>query len=152
MPRSADEAIRKAIEEGKFDNLPGKGKPLKLDEDPFEDPEWRLANKMLKDNGFTLPWIEARREIELALQGARETLGRSWAGRQSALVQNQPFDFVDAEWRRSVETFRESVVGLNKRIRSYNLQTPSAHFQLPPVNVEKEIADVKELNTKDMRD
>ena len=52
MPRSADEAIRKAMEEGKFDNLPGKGKPLKLDEDPFEDPEWRLANKMLKEGGY----------------------------------------------------------------------------------------------------
>ena len=28
--RSIDEQIRKAMEEGQFDNLPGKGKPLPL--------------------------------------------------------------------------------------------------------------------------
>lgn len=146
MPSSAEEAIRKAMEEGHFDNLPGKGKPLKLDENPFEDPEWRLANKILRDGGFTLPWIEVRREIDLALQGAREALGRSWAWRQSALAQNQPPDFVDAEWRRSVETFREAAAALNRRIRSYNLQVPSARFQLPLVNAEREIAAVRESN------
>jgi len=36
-----DEIIRRAIEEGQFDDLPGKGKPLRLDEDPNSDPAWR---------------------------------------------------------------------------------------------------------------
>ena len=41
-----EEQIRRAIQEGKFDDLPGKGKPLKLDENPFEESEWRMANKI----------------------------------------------------------------------------------------------------------
>jgi len=57
---NAEEQIRRAIEEGKFDNLPGKGKPLNLEQNPFEDPEWRLANHVLITSGFSLPWIEKR--------------------------------------------------------------------------------------------
>ncbi|MEA3440806.1 MAG: DUF1992 domain-containing protein [Chloroflexota bacterium] len=54
-----EEHIRRAMEEGKFDDLPGKGKPLRLDHNPHEDPQWRTAYRMLRNSGFTLPWIEA---------------------------------------------------------------------------------------------
>ena len=57
MP-NIDEHIRKAQQEGKFDDLPGKGKPLKLEDDPHADPAWQLAFRMLKEAGYSLPWIE----------------------------------------------------------------------------------------------
>ena len=41
---SIEEIIRRAIQEGKFDDLPGKGEPLQLDDNPHEDPEWRAAH------------------------------------------------------------------------------------------------------------
>ena len=56
----AEDQIRRAMEEGKFDDLPGEGKPLRLENDPFEDPEWRMAHHVLRNGGFTLPWIEAK--------------------------------------------------------------------------------------------
>ena len=44
--------------------MEGEGKPLTLKENPLEDPEWRLANKILADSGFAPGWIQKRREIE----------------------------------------------------------------------------------------
>ena len=39
--RVIEEQLRKAREEGKFDHLRGHGQPLRLDENPFEDPTWQ---------------------------------------------------------------------------------------------------------------
>jgi hypothetical protein len=73
MP-DTDEQIRRAMQEGQFEDLPGQGRPLQLDEDPFEDPDWRLAHHMLRSAGYSLPWIETRREIEADLAAARLAL------------------------------------------------------------------------------
>ena len=134
-----DEHIRKAIEDGQFDNLPGKGKPIQWQENPYEDPEWRLAYKMLKDGGFSLPWIETRREIEETLERLLADLARSWAWRNKELSLNRPYPQVQAEWERAVEIFQKNVAELNKNILNYNLKTPSASFQRTAVNPEKEI-------------
>ena len=45
-----DQKIREAMEQGEFDDLPGKGKPVDTSENPFEDPEMRLAHRMLDAN------------------------------------------------------------------------------------------------------
>ncbi len=44
----AENRILEAIEAGAFDDLPGKGKPLKLEDDSHVPPELRLAYKILK--------------------------------------------------------------------------------------------------------
>ena len=131
-----EEHIRKAMEEGQFDNLPGKGKPLQLQENPHEDPEWRLAYKMLKDGGFSLPWIETRREIEEALERALADLGRSWARRQDELARSQPYQ---PEWERAVQAFRLRAADLNRSIQDYNLKIPNAQFFRVKINADKEI-------------
>ena len=46
----------------------GKGKPLRLEDDSLEDPEWRMAYHMLREGGFSLPWIELRQEIVTTLE------------------------------------------------------------------------------------
>lgn len=48
---------------GDFDNLPGAGQPLDLDEPPLVPPEVRTAYRMLKNAGFVPPEILERREI-----------------------------------------------------------------------------------------
>jgi DnaJ family protein C protein 28 len=135
-----EDHIRRAMEEGKFDDLPGKGKPLKLEDDPFADPEWRLAHHMLRSSGFTLPWIERRQEIEASLETARMALQRSAAWRQASLA-NQDVSpaFVQVEWQKAIDLFLERVRAINQDIRSYNLEVPSERFQLRPVNGPREL-------------
>lgn len=140
-----DEQIRKAMEEGQFDNLPGKGKPIDLNDNPHEAPEWRMANHLLKNSGFTLPWIEARQEIENLLATQRQALERAWTWRKAALERKQGYDFVESEWQRAVQAFRQQVTDLNQKIRDYNLQTPSERFQLLRVNADAEIEAITQV-------
>lgn len=48
----AEERIRAAQREGAFDNLPGKGQPLDLEEDAHVPEELRMAWKILKNGGY----------------------------------------------------------------------------------------------------
>jgi DnaJ family protein C protein 28 len=138
-----DDHIQKAINEGKFDDLPGKGKPLNLEDNPHANPDWRLAHHLLKSSGYTLPWIAARQEIEEQIEAARASLGRAWEWRQRALQGGQPYAQADAEWGRAVRAFQEQVEKINKKIFDYNLQTPSEKFQLLKLSAEKEVEAVK---------
>ena len=134
-----EEVIRRAMEAGEFDNLPGMGKPLHLEENPFEDPELRAAHHILSSSGFTLPWIETRREIEAMTQSARDEIQRSWAWRKTALADRLNLSFIEAEWSRALEQFRERVAEINRRIQSYNLEAPSIQFQLRQLSFESEL-------------
>jgi DnaJ family protein C protein 28 len=134
--------IRKAIEEGKFDDLPGKGKPIHWDDNPFVEADWQLAFRMLHDSGFTLPWLDTRKEIEAQLEAARATLKRAWEWRKPALAAGQPPAFVEDEWQRSLNAFRGQIAVINHRIFDYNLEVPLPRFQRPPVDAEAEITEI----------
>lgn len=58
-----EQRIQKARQEGVFDNLPGAGKPLALEEDGHIPEDLRLAYKILKNAGCLPPEIELRKEI-----------------------------------------------------------------------------------------
>jgi len=144
-----EDQIRRAMEQGKFSNLRGKGKPLHLDENPLEDPEWRMAHHMLQSSGFTLPWIETRQEIEIALEKARTSLARAWEWRSTALRDKHHSDEVEADWKRALTAFEAEIVNLNKRIFSYNLEVPSEQFQRRMLNVEREVERITRLQNED---
>jgi hypothetical protein len=58
-----EEKIKRAMEEGEFDNLKGKGKPLNLDA-YFNTPEdIRMGYTLLKNNEFVPEEIELLKEI-----------------------------------------------------------------------------------------
>ena len=141
MPNIEDH-IRKALEEGKFDDLPGKGKPIRWDDNPFVEADWQLAFRMLRDSGFTLPWLDTRKEIEAQLEAARAAMKRAWEWRQPALAAGQPLAFVEDEWQRSLSAFREQIAGINRCIFDYNLEVPLPRFQRPPVDAEAEITEI----------
>src|SRR4030095_16599997 len=73
-----EKMIREAIEAGEFDNLPGKGQPIDLSENPFEDPDLRTVHRLLRNAGFAPAWIEERKDIESQFELARTTLSRAW--------------------------------------------------------------------------
>jgi DnaJ family protein C protein 28 len=142
MP-NIEELLRKAIEEGKFDNLSGKGKPLHLDEtNPHADADWELAYHILKESGYTLPWIETLHEIENDIDAALKELRRAWKWRMIYLSADVPDDKASAEWERSQSAFKDKLVSLNKRIRDYNLQVPNPRFQRPVLDFDQEIKNI----------
>lgn len=136
MPQySIEEIIRQAMQEGKFDNLPGKGKPLHLEDNPHQDPEWRVAHHMLKSGGYSLPWIDLLSEINDNLQNARQILARDWKWRtnDNNALNNNP------DWQDALNLFEQRIQEINQQIRTYNLAVPNTRFQITLINTQKEI-------------
>ena len=65
LRRVAERRIEEAMEEGKFDNLPGKGKPIVFDDDPMTPPHLRLVNRILKNANILPEWLQIYRDIEV---------------------------------------------------------------------------------------
>jgi hypothetical protein len=75
----AERRIQEALARGEFDNLPGAGRPLELDDEPLVPEEVRAIYRVLKNAGFVPPEVEAlrtpRREAALGGLGARREAG-----------------------------------------------------------------------------
>ena len=63
LSKIVEERIQRAQEEGIFDNLPGKGKPLQLDDDHGIPEDLRLTYKILKNANCLPIEMELRKEI-----------------------------------------------------------------------------------------
>jgi hypothetical protein len=75
--RIIEARIKKAQEEGAFENLPGSGKPLCLEDDRHIPEDLRLAHKVLKNADCLPPEVQLRKEIrstEDLLAGMTDTL------------------------------------------------------------------------------
>lgn len=145
--RIIEQKIREAQEQGKFNNLRGQGQPLKLDENPYEDPAWEAAHQLLKDNGFRPEWLEADVALREKLAQARLALTRTrnWRAEQlaglgvradaSAVGQRA---WVHSEWMRALAQFRETLAEVNQGIARLNLMVPHTRFQRLKLDVEVE--------------
>ena len=64
----AEARIQEAIERGELRDLPGEGKPLRLDDDSAISEELRAAYRILKNAGFLPPELQLRKEVREAEQ------------------------------------------------------------------------------------
>ncbi len=70
----AEQQIRDAQARGEFEDLPGRGEPLALEDDALIPEELRAAYRLLKNAGYVPPELEYSREIrdiETLLQQAQ---------------------------------------------------------------------------------
>jgi len=138
-----DKKIREATEQGEFENLPGKGEPIDLSENPFEDPEWRMAHRMLRNAGFAPAWIEERKDIDAELAAARIALARALLVLSEARnTENE--EGARVRWKQKRDSFREQVEDLNRRINAWNLKAPAVAFQRKLIDAEREIERISE--------
>ena len=133
-----DQKIREAMEQGEFDDLAGKGQPLDTSENPFEDPEMRMAHRMLRNAGFAPSWIEERKDIDVEAEIARTDLARAWSILQRAR-DTEHQGGAGARWEKSLSSFRQQAADLNRRITAWNLKVPAVSFHRKLIDCEKEI-------------
>ena len=136
LESQAEKRLREAIERGEFDNVQGKGQPLDLRENPFEDPDMRTVHRLLRNAGFAPAWIEEQKDIIHALETARLKLTRAW----KLFGKTNPHH---ADWQRNVKEFREKARELNDRIRIYNLKTPANVFHRTVIDPDRVIAEIE---------
>lgn len=139
----ADRLIREAMERGEFDDLPGKGQPLDLEDDPLTDPTTWAARHILQNSGFTPDWVDDRREIHAKMEEAQHALARSWAWRQRVLAANRDVSLAHQQWAQAEVRFVEAVEKVNKRIRDHNLKLTVPQLHLRVVDAQAKIERVK---------
>src|SRR5215510_12509454 len=116
-----DKKIREAIERGEF-----------------EDPDWRLAHRMLRNAGFAPAWIEERKDIEAEIEAAKATLARVWTVVQNAR-HTEHQESAEARWRSAREEFRLKCFEVNRRIDTWNLKAPAVGFHRRRIDLDREI-------------
>lgn len=137
-----DQKIREAMEQGEFENLAGKGAPIDLSENPFEDPDWRTAHRLLRNAGFAPAWIEDRKDIDAELVAARVSLARTWTVLQNAR-NTEHEGSATVRWENALDSFRKKVEELNRRINAWNLKAPAVGFQRKRIDIEVELRLVR---------
>src|SRR5207244_12462840 len=127
-----------AMEQGEFDNLAGKGAPIDLAENPFEDPGWRTAHRLLQNAGFAPAWIEERKDIEFEIDAARNQLERVWTILQNERSTKNESD-AKSRWERALASFRQQAIQLNLRIAAWNLKVTSSGYKQTRNDAKREI-------------
>lgn len=63
IEKIAEKRIKEAQEKGEFEDLPGQGEPLKIDDDRHVPEDLRIAYKILKNADCVPPELEAKKEV-----------------------------------------------------------------------------------------
>ncbi len=64
IDKIAERHIQQAQERGGFDDLPGQGKPLELDDDSMIPEHLRAGYRLLKNSGYLPPELQINKEIK----------------------------------------------------------------------------------------
>lgn len=118
------------MEEGAFENLPGRGQPLPLDvSDEAFGGEWRLAYRMLKSAGMAPRWIELDQQIRCETAAVRDDLRRAcdrWPEGGPA-------------WQRAVDRNLERIERVNGWIMARNYLAPESVRPRFPLQLDREL-------------
>lgn len=112
-----DIAIRKAMEAGEFDNLPGQGQPLDLGIDPNTPADMQLAYKIMKQNNIAPDWIVHGKSLAAKLD--------SWHSRLSAAHKAYTKSNNVVVWLAAKDKLQEDAEKLNREIMAHNLKLPA---------------------------
>ena len=137
-----EELIQEGFEKGHFDNLPGKGKPLNLNKNPYA-ADTELANELLKENNLPPVWILQRNEILAKIAKLRSEIERQWTWHQREFgVATNNKDRLTISWDDYCLKWIAEIVELNKSIDAFNLKRPFDNIEIFKLTIESELKRV----------
>lgn len=128
----AEERIREALEEGAFDDLVGKGKPLPAEEGNPHASDWNLAFRLLRNADMAPRWIELDREVRREADRLRRELRRA----------HHRHGGEGFFWERAVARFRKRAERLNAKVQLRNHLAPDSVRPRFPLRAERELRGV----------
>ncbi|KAJ0963569.1 hypothetical protein J5N97_028691 [Dioscorea zingiberensis] len=128
-----EQRIWHSMEEGHFENLPGKGKPLDLNTNPHADPAEDTLYRILSRNGCAPEWVELNKEIRSKIAEWRLAMKKAWASRS---------DHDNPKWLEDSETLKAQMRDINNKVLRYNLIVPFGR-QMFGLKWEKEMDKLK---------
>ena len=134
-PFNVEDQIQKAQQDGQFDNLRGRGKPLThLDSDAFE--------QLVKEQGFRPHFVELDAEIRARIEVARQAVRRTYEWVMQARAGGSvDRHYAQDEWRKALSIFDRRLAEINQLIQTFNLELPEPlrHLQRFPLKREEEL-------------
>eukprot|EP00257_Ricinus_communis_P005343 XP_002519435.2 dnaJ homolog subfamily C member 28 [Ricinus communis] len=129
-----EQRIWHSMEEGHFENLPGKGKPLNLSSNPHADPAEDTLYRILSKNGCAPEWIELNKEIRSKVSEWRVALKKAWKSKCNG---------DHSKWTESSEALKAQLRDINNKVFRYNLIVPFGR-QMFGLKWEKELDRLNE--------
>ena len=143
----AERKIEEWIEAGGLRDLPGKGTPLVLEDNPFLDPELRLPFKILQNAGIAPAWIEIGQEVEdtrerwrryAEQQRRRHATAKARLSRMFGQTQELAARRLAIANEGAVAEYTAGLRELNRLIDRFNMNVPIFTLQRRRVDVEAE--------------
>ncbi|KAI8563194.1 hypothetical protein RHMOL_Rhmol03G0093700 [Rhododendron molle] len=131
-----EQRIWHSMEEGQFENLPGKGKPLDLSTNPHADPAEDTLYRILSRNKCLPEWVELNKEIRSNIAEWRSALHRATAYREGGN---------NSKWIECSEVLKVQLRSINNKVFRYNLIVPFGR-QMFGLKWEKELDRLNEKN------
>ncbi|MCS6950029.1 MAG: DUF1992 domain-containing protein [bacterium] len=131
----AERKIAEAMEEGKFDNLPGKGQPLEIDPQWLVPAHLRIASTILHNAQMLPEWAQTDREIVMA----REAIAilRRRVETEYPLRREKP---IFADWYANIlQSLLRLMRRVNDLILQYNISSPVSLHVHAPFAIEREV-------------
>jgi len=125
--------IREAMGEGRFDNLPHRGRPLPDDDNPYAG-DWGLAYHVLRNAEIAPPWIEADKEVRDLLDRRDAILARAGRGQPPSVSAR----------RRDRAQLEGLVVSINAAVARLNAEAPTDRQHRRPLAVADVLARYEE--------
>lgn len=129
-----DKIIREARERGEFDNLPGKGQPLRWEDETHVPEANRMAHRLLKNNNFTLDWIALGQELDAEYEQIRREIEQARAERTAGKISA-------AKWPLVARALAEKIRALNRKVIGYNVRVPHEQFNKRPYPIDSDLKD-----------
>ena len=139
-----EDLIQDGKEQGVFDDLSGKGKPLNLKKSVY-GAELDLTHHLMKDNNLTPAWIMSRNQILEAIQTVRTDICRKWERheREFRIIQDPVHrGGLTISWDDACQKWTKDIEKLNKQIGDYNLKRPIDNMELLKLDLELELKRV----------
>ena len=130
---------------GEFDNLPGKGKPLNPDPDPFTPADMKMANSLLRNNELVPAWISDRIAVLDAIERFRtklETTATAYQRAFESVELPQHREDLVRGYNAQVDSWRQEITDLNRRIQTQNLRQPVTFLEIFKLQLEHELARI----------
>lgn len=102
-----EKRIWQSMEEGDFENLPGKGKPLDVSTNPHAAPDEDTLYRILSKNGCAPEWVELNKQIRNDAADWRTSLKKAWGYK---INEN------DAKWKESSEVLKIQMGAINNKV------------------------------------
>lgn len=144
----AERKILDAQEEGAFDNLPGKGKPLNLEIDSRVPPELRMAYRLMREANVLPDWIQMEKEIRQRKERIDLKIEEYGRRREVDLERAEG----DRTWVPKLDGRRDDFLiyiarelrDLNRLIDRFNLIVPATSRQRVRANLAAQLAELEE--------